>query len=201
MSGSPYSRNGPVRSRIEARVRRLEKDSERQFSGLDDDDPFCGLLECLSPFELKRGYNAMLAGDARLSDYESMMERAQARLAQGWTEEDRERLNKEDRDKGRAVREFMKALGQLRGGSNYLDTDRIDVVDLTEAEVLQLVEAARSATCRDDLTAVAQIVSRLRLDGYVPEMLVFEALLLRKELAPPPPKPDFDDFLRRVEAT
>ena len=127
------------------------------------------------------------------------MERAQARQALGWTEVDGHALDKQDRGKWRARWEFMKALGPLNDGS-YLDTDRLDVVDLTEAAIMQLVDVARNATCADDLMAIAEIVGRLRLDGFVPDMEVFEALVLRRQLAPPPPQPDWEDFLCALKA-
>ena len=50
---------------------------------------------------------------------------------------------------------------------HYLDTSRLDVVDLTEAEIKQLVDATKNATCANDLVAVAEVIGRLRLDGSI----------------------------------
>jgi hypothetical protein len=58
---------------------------------------------------------------------------------------------------------------------------------VTEVELKQLVEVAEKATCASDLEPVVEIVRRLRLDGRVMDMATFEALVLRREIAPPPP--------------
>jgi hypothetical protein len=61
-----------------------------------------------------------------------------------------------------------------------------DVLDLTEPEIKLLAEMAKKVTCADDLDAVADVISRLRLDGNVMDMSTFEALVLRGEIAAPP---------------
>ncbi len=71
----------------------------------------------------------------------------------------------------------------LSDGS-YLNTDRLDANDVSEAEIKQLVEVAAKATCASDLEPVALIVGRLRLDGHVMDMAEFEALVLRREPLP-----------------
>jgi hypothetical protein len=72
----------------------------------------------------------------------------------------------------------------------YPSVYRFDVLDVTETEVKQLTEAATRATCASDLESVAEVVGRLRLDGNVMDMAVFEALVLRGEIAEPPRKSD-----------
>ena len=47
----------------------------------------------------------------------------------------------------------------------------------------QATEVAGHATCVNDLSYVAEIVGRLRLDGRVIDMATFEALALRGEIA------------------
>lgn len=71
---------------------------------------------------------------------------------------------------------------------------RFDVVDLNEGEVRLLAETAEEAKCASDLEVLAEIVGRLRLDGRVMDMAEFEALVLRGEMAPPPP--DWLEFQR-----
>jgi hypothetical protein len=140
----------------------------------------------------------MSGDDARIKEGWSLLERGRARLEQGFTQADKDALNRQERAKRKAVWEFMKALEPLKDGY-YLDTERLDVVDVTEPEIMQLVNATQ-ATCADDLKAVANVVSRLRLDGFVPDMATFEALVLRREIAPPPPKVDFQEVLRALKA-
>lgn len=185
--------------RIEARLQRLEQAAKRRYPAANRHNSFKAILDCLSVMEVRRMHDALMAGDARLPDFKSMVERARARQAQGWTKADRDALNMHDRAKWWPLWEFMKALGPLIDGS-YLDTSRLDVVDLTEAEIKQLVEATQNATCANDLVAVADVIGRLRLDGKVMDMATFELLVLRREIAPPPPQLDWEDFLCALKA-
>ena len=76
----------------------------------------------------------------------------------------------------------------------YPSVYRFDVLDLTEPEIKQLAEVAETATCASDLDAVADVVGRLRLDGRVMDMATFEALVLRGEIAAPPPHPNWQEL-------
>jgi hypothetical protein len=174
---------------LEARLQRLEQAAARFYPAADRRDSFSAGLDCLGPLEVRRLYEAIKAGDARLSDFESLVQRARARQSQGWTQAHRDALYEQDRDKGRALWEFMKTLGSLSNGC-YLDTDRFDVLDVTGAEIMQLAEAAQTATRASDLEVVANIVGRLRLDGKVMDMATFEALVLRREITAAPRKSD-----------
>ena len=80
---------------------------------------------------------------------------------------------------------FSAALGR-RHGTYYCLDYRIDVLDLTEAEIKLLAELTETATMYRDLHAVAELVRRLRLDGRVMDMATFEALVLRGEIAGTP---------------
>jgi len=105
-----------------------------------------------------------------------------------WTDEERDAWrrgrNLEIRE---ALWEFMKAVGRIDARGCYLDTERLDVVDLTPEEIVQLVKLARSATRVGDLAGVSDVAARLRLDGRVMDMTTFEALMLRSEIAPARP--------------
>ena len=95
------------------------------------------------------------------------------------------RVKKQGKDKKDAVKGFSAALGRRHGACYCLDY-RIDVLDLTEAEIKLLAELTETATCACDLHAVAELVRRLRLDGRVMDMATFEALVLRGEIAGTP---------------
>jgi hypothetical protein len=87
---------------------------------------------------------------------------------------------------------FRGALG--RRHKLYPSVYRFDVLDLTEPEIKQLAEAAEKATCASDLDAVADVVGRLRLDGRIMDMGTFDALVLRGEIAAPPPHPNWQEL-------
>lgn len=125
------------------------------------------------------------------------MKLAEKRLLGGWTYADRLALDKQDRDKRQILWDLMRELGPRFNGS-YLDTYRLDAYDVTEAELKQLVEVAAKATTASDLEPIAAVVRRLRLDGHIMEIAEFEALILRGEIAPPPP-PHWLDFERPPE--
>ena len=55
---------------------------------------------------------------------------------------------------------------------------------------MQLAEVTENATCAGDLDAIAEVVSRLRLDGRVMNMAALAALVLRGQIAPTPRKSD-----------
>ena len=111
---------------------------------------------------------------------------AHARRLEGWTQADTVALRKREWDKTRAVWRFTGALGR-RHERFYPDSGRFDVLDLDESEIKQLAEVTEKAICASDLEPVVEIVERLRLDGHVMDMATFEALVLRGEIAPPPP--------------
>ena len=72
---------------------------------------------------------------------------------------------------------FTTALGHRHG--RYFDPNRCDVLDLGEAEIKVLTEVAERATCAGDFQPVAELASRLRLDGRVIGCSAFEVLVLR----------------------
>ena len=106
-----------------------------------------------------------MGGDeARVAEARSLLMQAHAATAAGWTEADKDALEKQDTRKTGAVGDSR---GRWGGVTNwvYLDADRFDVLDLTEPEIKLLAEVAEKATCASDLDAVADVVGRLRLDG------------------------------------
>ena len=180
---------------LEARLVRLEQDAKRQ--PFREDPELNAVLACLGSFELKRGSDALRAGmngdEARAAEARSLLERAHARRMGGWTQADRDALEKQDREKEQALWYLMKTLGLLSNGC-YLDIGRFDVLDVTAVEIKQLTEAPQRATCPSDLEVVANIVGRLRLDGNVMDMATFATLVLRGEIAAPPPHPNWQEL-------
>jgi hypothetical protein len=177
-----------MRSRLEARIQRLEQATNHR-TRFREDPEFEADLACLGSLELKRGCDALRAeidGDeAGAAEARSLLARAHARRLAGWTQADSDALEKQDGEMKQALWEFMKMLGPLCNGC-YLDTGRFDVLDVTETEIKQLAEMAEKATCSDDLQIVADVVGRLRLDGAVMDVATFEALVLRGQIAAPP---------------
>ena len=108
---------------------------------------------------------------------------AHVRRLEGWTQADNDALARQDNNKNDAVWRFRGVLG--RRHKLYPSVYRFDVLDLTAAEIMRLVEVTEKAMCARDLDAVADIVVRLRLDGRVMSKSEFEAVVLRGEIAPP----------------
>jgi hypothetical protein len=178
-----------MKSQFETRLQRLEEKAKRQ-SATRVSEEFDALCRCLGLWEIKRLGVALKAprGDAWPPEALKILELARTRMLGGWTNADKAELDKQDREKRWALSRLR--LGPPSSGS-YLDTGRLDAHDVPEAEIKQLVEVAANATCASHLEPVAQIVTRLRLDGHVMEMAEFEALVLRGEIAPPPPREMF----------
>ena len=172
-----------MRSRLEARIQRLEQEVRRrpcrEHPELDAD------LRCLGSLELQRGCDSLKAGmtgdEAGVAEARSLLMQAHARRLAGWTEADRDALEKQDREKQDAVGRLSGALGQRH--KLYPGVYRFDVLDLTESEIKLLAEMAEKATCASDLDAVADVVGRLRLDGKVMDMAAFEMLVVRGQIA------------------
>jgi hypothetical protein len=120
------------------------------------------------------------------------MELAWTRRECGWTYANSLALEKQDGDKRRVLWDLMRRLGPRFNGS-YLDTNRLDALDVSEVELKQLVEVASKATCASDFDPITEVVRRLRSDGHVMGMAEFEVMVLRGEIAPPPPL-DWLDF-------
>jgi hypothetical protein len=176
---------------LEARLQRLEQATKHR-SRFREDPEFDADLRCLGDFELRRGYDALTAGmngdEARAAEARNLLMLAHARRLEGWTQADTDALKKQDREKKDALWQFMKTLGPLSNGC-YLDTDRFDVLDVTETEIKLLAKTASRATCASDLNVLTEVVGRLRLDGRVTDMATFEALVLRGEIVAPPVRP------------
>jgi hypothetical protein len=178
--------------RIEARLRRLEQSSPPN----PDDSEVYKDVQYLGLFELHRLIAANNAGmqgdDVRAHEADQLSELAHTRRM-NWTDAERDAWRGRDGKIKDALWEFMKAVGPIDARGCYMDTDRLDVVDLTPDEIVRLVELAKSATCAADLADVADVVARVRLDGHVMNTAEFEALVLRGEIAAPPPVglPDF----------
>jgi hypothetical protein len=167
---------------LDARLQRLERNHQSRSR---EDPEFNADLACLGRLELRRGYDALMAGidgdAARAKEAMSLLTLAHARRLEGWTQADRDALKKQDDEKQDAAWRLTHTLGERHKA--YPDVHRFDVLDLTEAEIKQLAEATETATCASDLDAVAEVVRRLRLDGKVMDMVTFEALVLRGEIA------------------
>jgi hypothetical protein len=176
-----------MRRRLEARLQRHEVEAEHR-SSTTRDEALDAICRCMTLSELRRASDAHMSGDdARIKEVWSLLERGCTRLARGWTQADRDALAKQDQDKDAAVWRLHHALGDRH--KLYPDIRRFDVLDVTEVEIKQLVEAAQNATCSNDLVVVADVVGRLRLDGRTMTVAEFEALVFRGEIAAPPPQP------------
>lgn len=164
-----------MRRTFVTRLERLEGKAKHQ-SKTRNEEKWSALFGCLGWWELKRLEFALKASrdDAWHPEAVRILEQAQTRLLGGWTHADKVALDQQDRDKGQVLWDLMKRLGPRFNGC-YLDTNRLDAHDVTEAELQQLVEVAAMATRASDLEQLAEIVERLRMDGHVMDIVEFEA--------------------------